>query len=644
MVLQLDGPPRRLGSFARGDVTGVGDIFDRSVEQFRLVENMNGRIVSHGRAYDAAIAEVQSLTGVALENPIDEPAAYRRDLDEALIAAYDGRPNGPVDYARERFSVRLSELARDHPDHAKALAGIADVTENARRLARESEHALGDALSRYQGPWGGAFAAQLAGGFRAMIEDPGNVAAMMIGGPQNSARSIAWNAMVAGATNAAVEGAMQPWVQAWRAEAGLEAGLGLAVENTAYAFLFGAGFDAAGRGAVRGTKHLLAKRKENAEASTSPDAPPDPAAALTEAASRLPRDNPARAAVEGDPAALAEAARVLTDPDDAAARGALAELEKAETGPQRPEGLDEADHLNAAASAVRAAIEPERQAPPRPLPPRRAATDPYLGDDRPAPTGRQIEVAGKPATRGSFDPTTIGTDADAFQFKGGGDSAGVTERLQGVTRWDPMASGNVVLFERADGTRVIADGHQRLGLARRIARDDPDQSVRLDGYLFREVDGWTPSDVRVVAAKKNLQEGSGDAIDAARVIREAPDVLDASVPVSSEQMRQARQLARLSDEAFGMVVGGVVPANHAAALGEAQVAPHRHVGILSELAQVGPSNVREARLLVAELAQMPANAETQMTLLGAETTVRPLLRERVKVLDAAMQRLRADTR
>ncbi|MEL7374713.1 MAG: hypothetical protein AAGJ36_09665, partial [Pseudomonadota bacterium] len=293
---------------------------------------------------------------------------------------------------------------------------------------------------------------------------------------------------------------------------------------------------------------------------------------------------------------------------------------------------------------MRAAIEPERQAPPRPLPPRRAATDPYLGDDRPAPTGRQIEVAGKPATRGSFDPTTIGTDADAFQFKGGGDSAGVTERLQGVTRWDPMASGNVVLFERADGTRVIADGHQRLGLARRIARDDPDQNVRLDGYLFREVDGWTPSDVRVVAAKKNLQEGSGDAIDAARVIREAPDVLDASVPVSSEQMRQARQLARLSDEAFGMVVGGVVPANHAAALGEAQVAPHRHVGILSELAQVGPSNVREARLLVAELAQMPANAETQMTLLGAETTVRPLLRERVKVLDAAMQRLRADTR
>ncbi len=44
-----------------------------------------------------------------------------------------------------------------------------------------------------------------------------------------------------------------------------------------------------------------------------------------------------------------------------------------------------------------------------------------------------------------------------------------------------------------------------------------------------------------------MQEGSGDAIDAARVLRDRPDLADGALPTSAPMMRQALALARLSD-------------------------------------------------------------------------------------------------
>ena len=72
-----------------------------------------------------------------------------------------------------------------------------------------------------------------------------------------------------------------------------------------------------------------------------------------------------------------------------------------------------------------------------------------------------------------FDPDEIEVDAELFQFKEGGDEFGVTDRLQGITKWMPDQAGTVVVYEYADGRRFIADGHQRLGLAKRIKASDP---------------------------------------------------------------------------------------------------------------------------------------------------------------------------
>ena len=241
-----------------------------------------------------------------------------------------------------------------------------------------------------------------------------------------------------------------------------------------------------------------------------------------------------------------------------------------------------------------------------------------------------------------FDPAEIQIDADTFQFKAGGDEFGVTERLQGVTQWDPIKAGQVTVFEYADGSRFIADGHQRVGLARRIQAQDPTQDVRLYGHLLRETDGITPEMARVIAAVKNIAEGTGTAIDAAKVLRVAPERVG-ELPPRSALVRQAQGLTLLSDEAFGAVINGVVPSNYAALVG--RLIPEDEglqSNAISVLAKTDPANEFQAEAIVRQVRDAGAERVTQDSLFGEEIITESYFTERARVLDRAQKQLRQD--
>lgn len=88
-----------------------------------------------------------------------------------------------------------------------------------------------------------------------------------------------------------------------------------------------------------------------------------------------------------------------------------------------------------------------------------------------------------------FDPQQLQIDAQRFQFKEGGDQAGVTPLLKGVTTWDPDAAGQLIVWERADGARFVADGHQRVALAQRLMSE-----TALGSTLPTPRPGLTPVD------------------------------------------------------------------------------------------------------------------------------------------------------
>ena len=620
MTLLTERP--NIGAFtaARGDTATLSEIFDAGVDNARYVSNLGAETAALEAAYDARIDQVLQATGQRLENPLRAKPSPRY--------GHFGPEQGEWDPVSD-FQRALEDLAQARPEHRAAIGADRPVTADAAQRARQAEHRLSDLMSRREGV--GKWAAAFGGGFRGMLEDPANVATGLIG-PAGTvgtgARAVLWMGVKSGLANAAVEAASQPIVQNWRKRAGLDYGISHAAMDVAMAGMFGFGLDAGVRGAFRGVRMAAGGRT--------------PEVVLDDAARAMPPHAIARKAVEGDPEALRRMANATGVGDDPAVRGAAAALDLDIIARMPQMDVDEGEHLSRLSQAMRHAIDPEREPPPGDAMMVPEARAPNLAHDAPAPH-KAFAVEGKPVTFGDVPAAKLLTDASTFQFKSGGDAAGANGRLLGVERWDPVAAGRVVVYERVDGDLVIADGHQRLALAKRLeaAGHEP---ISLQAFTFREADGWDPPDVRALAAKKNLQEGTGTVTDAAKVIRERPDIIDKTVPLGSEAMRQARALSRLSDEAFGMVSAGVLPPNQAALVGDLVADKARHAGMIGDLAKAELDTLAQARLAIADMLQAGSRVETQLTLLGEMTSVHSLLPQRVRVLDAAMKAMRSDAR
>lgn len=236
----------------------------------------------------------------------------------------------------------------------------------------------------------------------------------------------------------------------------------------------------------------------------------------------------------------------------------------------------------------------------------------------------------------TFMPQELKVDAKAYQFKEGGDAVGVTDALRGVRTWDRSKSGKALVHERLDGNYYIADGHQRLGLATRLTREG--QPAALDTLVYREADGYSVADVRRIAAAKNLAEGTGSAIDAAKVAREAgidhPDLT--SIPKSKPIYRDGEQLAKLGDRAFEEVVNGAVKTEYAAHVGRLIQGDAAQLAALKALRRLKPGSSPEALSIVQDIrAQGLASKTEQGGLFGAEETMEDLLGERARIFSAA---------
>lgn len=442
------------------------------------------------------------------------------------------------------YEQRIDELRRKFPE---AMAGVRTRAEldaaRDQRLKAVSARAE-EGFGSGKAPAVGSFAGGVLGSF----VDPYNLMSMSATGAIGASRPLVQRMVVQGAVNAGTEVGQQPFraIEA-RQFGGPEWTPGQAGADVLTATVAGAAFEAGGAG----LKRLLGGKPPAGDAGPR-------IADLVDQAAR-------------DDAAIG--------PQD----GALFE-----------EGLD---------SLARAAP-PPIVAPARDLADLPFAPAAELGGPEGAVLTARADYRGRPIYVGRFDPRALEADPGRFQYKADGDGQGVTARLRGVEAWDATASGKVVAWEDEGGRLFVADGHQRRGLALRML-DQGWEDVALDGHLFRAADGWTARQVRTVAALKNIREGSGTILDAAKVLRDAPEAAaDKSLPVTGEFMAQARALARLSPDAFRAVVNKVVPERYGAEIGAiAGDRPDLHEGMVRLLKEGGPANGDEARAMVVEALQ-----------------------------------------
>ena len=214
-------------------------------------------------------------------------------------------------------------------------------------------------------------------------------------------------------------------------------------------------------------------------------------------------------------------------------------------------------------------------------------------------------------TKQRFKVDEIEIDAPLFQLKPKADSYGVTKKLSRIKKWDAQKAGDITVYEMASGQRYLIDGHQRVGLAKRLISTDPDRAIigkqgltthkdelesGLFGTLFKEKDGITPEQAAVSVAVKNIVEQTLDPLDAAKVLKANPNI-DVNLPSENEFVRTVRGIANLSDESKTALFKKIITPDIASAVGESLAdQPELHKPALellkgTELNRTGIENV-----------------------------------------------------
>lgn len=420
--LQLD-----LSAPVYGDESTFRERFDAAFDHERLNE---GRMLFSWRAedlYDREIARLKGLSGVELVNP------YRYNVSEMR----DGNRAGLSGSSFERFEQRRRKLAEQFPAAASEIGAsehtLASLYAEQRRVEGVSNDAIARSpsaidvwlLSRLMGP---IDAAAVLGGVAASVTDP-VLAAQNFAGfgarTYQGIKGILWGATKAAAGNAGVTAAAQPFVQQWRADAGMEHGFGHALGAIVGSAAFGAIGDPVVRSGYRGVQALRGRApvvddggfvigyktpepgeqiRADAAAGSAVDvesaaaAPREdgPEAALDIVAQQHPEGTMLRRAADGDDAALIEVARASGAAEDPAVRGAIAELERYKLFGEKPD-VPRADHVEALADMIRRVGDPEQPPGVAPDPVRPGAVDvAALPDDLKAAHQRLMDQQGSP--------------------------------------------------------------------------------------------------------------------------------------------------------------------------------------------------------------------------------------------------------
>jgi len=429
----------------------------------------------------------------------------------------------------------------------------------------------------------------LIGGVGAEFLDPINIATLPAGAPARV--GLLGTVLIEAGINAAIEAADTPNRNAIAERLGQEGSSVL--ENAALGALFGGAFAGVIKGAELGARQL----------------------------GRIGRLIP-------DRRALIDVAEASGDPEaQIIAQQLRRDLEDEEAATDGGDGPEVREHLERAQTAAQAAHEggvpdmPDR---------------PTFAQPRASILNGEIE---------EVDPRELLVQPDVFQFRSNVVAeGGQTQRLLDVTEWYPERAGIVIVYEYGDGSRAIADGHQRTGLARRIM-EQTGQEITMAARVFREVDGFSPEDIRVLAALKNIAEASDGmstamARDAARVLRVRPDAIT-QLP-AGPGIARAQSLARLSDEAFDMFINEVVPERFAELVGRMVDDPQMHAAMMQLLKRTGPDTTAQAESILAQALQAPVSREVTADLFGEQEIVESLYLERAKVLERAMRIMRDD--
>lgn len=574
------GPVRALRPDERDDapVVGIGEFFNATWEEGRKASNFDAHLKNYSDAFDGIADRVKAATGEALDNPF-RSATFGQAAE--LLTTFSREAvdaSSPVTAWRQR----VRELQAKHADKLDwdslidepgkvAFASMKKAREDADALAERagmiaprdvpvlggvpvvnSIAALGVNAVRHPG----YTAAQLAAGFGAQMTSPADAAVNLISfGVGGTAKSIIKNATMNALSNAAGQALLSGPKQIAYQSAGLPYGWGVWAEEVGAAAGAGFAIDAGIRTPIRAAVNRFGRDTEagtlfsrnTARGGFFLDAVTD--------ATPTPRVRPT---LDIDPETIKKA-----EAGDIAASKEI--LEK--TGAMNDPAVRYAvDHIEGGGKLTDEALRVlESMGVARPDGMR------LLAD---ALTGRMPEAMPEPVRA---------ADAPLMPERG----APLLGRLAEVQ--DQVARLPARVQE------AVADGLEA-GLPAVVRAVEDAFAGPRETFPERVAQAL---DARTIAAAR-LHGGRAGAVEAARYIRQFPDLIDDTVPLETGRIEQARAIARLDDGAFAAVAEGAVPPE-VAALISSRVPKAQQSRVIGDIEKARPRSMAEAADLIETL-------------------------------------------
>ena len=162
-------------------------------------------------------------------------------------------------------------------------------------------------------------------------------------------------------------------------------------------------------------------------------------------------------------------------------------------------------------------------------------------------------------------PTTLAVDPQRFQYKiaGAKTKTGVSGSLKEAKEYDPQLAGIISVWKDPEnGKDFVVNGHNRVQKALESGTEK---------VLVRYIQAPDAASARAVGALQNIGEGQGDALDAAKFMRDmkiGPEALgNYNVNLTGKIASRAIPLSRLPQNVFDKVATGALTEDRAIALG-----------------------------------------------------------------------------
>jgi len=601
-----------------GEDPGFGDIFGASLEAMRATELSTSEYDNEQLAYREI--EKAARTHLGVEGADLYPILSELDVPE--LAGMDDKQRAVLNNKGAYPFVKALQLQAWRnslsPEDRAKIPDPARIKARGLEIAMERYTEASEIMERAQGAGEGF--AKFSGGMTGAMTDPVNIASMFVfRRPVSSFKgAVTYGAVASGST----EAVLQPFVQQYREEVGLPAGWNIGFQNVLFATLGGGVFGGVEGGFIKLGQAIRRRKRQGVadeidqqvgEIVDRFEAGDLDAEGVNEAFVGLAEREPAFAAAL-EISQRAAAARDLDGANPYQLTPEAVEIHRAKVANAEAELLDQ----------------------PAPFDLNEFSDDPpVLSSGEPVPrewAELGIEVV---------DYAAIQRDAKRFQFKEA-DGDGLTDALKDVDVWEPERAGALLVWESKDGTRFIANGHQRHALARRLT-DESGGPISGPAFILREVDGVSAEDAMVRGALVNIGEGSGTSMDAARILRTNSEI-GATLPPRSPLVREARGLAELSDDAFGLVINGQISARNASLVGRLVQDPELQSQIGLALQRVDPRTATEANSIIADLQSAPVVEGKTIDLFGESGFRQALIAERAQVKAAVLRQLASDKR